>query len=69
MLIILEVQTVAVGSVKIAIDPGKVACIRPAPMEPDVSYLEINETNWRVNSSFEDLVDKINKARKEIDNG
>lgn len=64
MLVTLEVQTpMAGGNMKIAVDPWKVEHIRPLPMEPNVCYLIIAQTNWRVNSSFEDLVAKINNAR------
>ena len=65
MLVLVTVQTVSMGKVMIAIDPWKVEQISPAPFEDNMCNLTLSTHNLRVESSFEDLVTKINNARKE----
>jgi len=64
MLILVTVQTVSMGKVMIAIDPWKVEQISPAPFEDNMCNLTLSAHNLRVESSLEDLVTKINNARK-----
>lgn len=64
MLVVLTVHNVGSdSSMTIAVDPWKVQYIRPVYMEQDTCYLNIGDTTWRVDSSFEDLVTRINNAR------
>ena len=65
MLVVLTVYLVGSDSfMTIAVDPWNVQYIRPVYMEQDTCYLNIGDTTWRVNSSFEDLVNNVNAARK-----
>ena len=69
MLVVLTVHNVGSDSfMTIAVDPWKVQYIRPVYMEEDTCYLNVGDTTWRVNSSFEDLVNNLNAARKETNN-
>lgn len=65
MLVLISIQTVALGKMTVAIDPWKVEQISPAPFEDNMCNVTISNHNLRVESSFEDLVNKINTARKE----
>ena len=65
MLVVLTVYLVGSDSfMTIAVDPWNVQYIRPVYMEQDTCYLNIGDTTWRVKSSFEDLVNNVNAARK-----
>ena len=66
MLISIQVNSLGNPKMQIAIDPWKVDSIRPVFMEENTCYLTIGENTWRVNSSFEDLVNIINTARKGV---
>ncbi len=65
MLVLLSIQTVALGKMTVAIDPWKVEQISPAPFEQNICNVNMSGHNLRVESSFEELVTKINNARKE----
>lgn len=65
MLVLVTVQTVALGKMTMAIDSWKVEQISPAPFEENMCNVTISNHNLRVECSFEDLVTKINNARKE----
>lgn len=65
MLITIQIENVAMEIITIAIDPWRVERISPALGEESMSYLILASSthSWRVRSSFEDLVIKINNAR------
>ena len=63
MLVTIRVNSLGNTATDIAIDPWKVQYIRPVFMEENTCYLSIGETTWRVDSSFESLVNIINTAR------
>lgn len=66
MLVLLMVHGVGKDSVTLlALDPWKIEHIRPAHLEDNVCYVSTGTSSWRVESSFEDLIIKINKARME----
>ena len=63
MLVLVNVQTEALGKMSIAIDPWRVEKISPYPFEENMCNLTISNYTLRVQSSFEDLVNNINAAR------
>lgn len=65
MLVMINIENVAMETITIAIDPWRVERIGPALGEENMSYLTLASSthSWRVKSSFEDLVTKINNAR------
>lgn len=65
MLVLIKVHNIGSETLMtIAVDPWKVEYIRPAYMEDDVCYLNCGGIGWRVGESFEDVIRKINDARK-----
>lgn len=66
MLVLLRVQNVGIEGDIIAVDPWRIEYIRPAHLEENVCYLNSGGVSWRVEESFDQLVAKINKARKEV---
>ena len=68
MLVMIRVENMATEVLTIAIDPWKVERISPAIGEKNMSYLTLTSStqSWRVKSSFEDLVNIINTARKGV---
>lgn len=63
MLVLISIQTVALGKMTVAIDPWKVEQISPAPFEENICNVNMSSHHLRVESSFEDLVTRINNAR------
>jgi hypothetical protein len=65
MFILLPVfDSVARGEITIAIDIKSIQAIKPASEDPSMCLVHMGEKVWRVNSSFEKLVNKINNALK-----
>lgn len=63
MLVFISIQTVALGKMTVAIDPWKVEQISPSPFEESMCNVNLSGQYLRVESTFEDLVTKINNAR------
>lgn len=70
MLVLLDIfDPVARGVITIAIDPKSIQAVKPAAEDTTMCLVYMGEKVWRVNSSFGELVNKINSARKEMSDG
>jgi hypothetical protein len=70
MFILLSVfDPVARSEITIAVDISAIQAIKPASEDPNMCLVYMGEKVWRANFSFGELVDKINNARKEMNNG
>lgn len=65
MFVMLRVRNVGANvTMDIAVNPLKVEYVRPAYMEEDCCYISLTDTNFRIEESFEAVVDKLQKAKE-----